>query len=206
MSLEPALLQQATRHLKRRDCVLRPVIERVGPATLKREKNRFQALVRSIIAQQISGKAARAIWQRLHASVKPRRLTADVIFGFSVDQLRSLGLSPQKAGYVHDLAARVADGRLRLSRAHRMTDQQVIEELTQVKGIGEWTAHMFLIFSLGRPDVLPHGDFGVRVAIRDLYGLDDLPDKEQSLAIAEPWRPYASIAAWYCWRSLDNGP
>lgn len=205
MSLDPGLLELATLHLRRRDPVLRPVIDRVGPVTLKLERNRFQALVRSIIAQQISGKAARSIWQRLHAAVRPRRVTADVIAAIPMERLRQLGLSPQKAAYIHELAAHVADGRVRLSRAHRMTDDEVIEELVQVKGIGVWTAQMFLIFSLGRPDVFPHSDYGVRAAIRNLYGLDDLPNKEQSIAIAEPWRPYASIAAWYCWRSLDNG-
>lgn len=205
MPLDPGTLEQATRHLRRRDPVLRTVIKRVGPVTMKLERNRFQALVRSIIAQQISGKAARSIWKRLHTAVKPRRLTPEVIAGIPIDQLRSLGLSSQKASYVHDLAARVADGQVRLSRAHRMTDDEVVDELVTVKGIGEWTAHMFLIFSLGRLDVLPHGDFGVRAAIRNLYGLPDLPNREQSVAIAQPWRPYASIAAWYCWRSLDNG-
>jgi len=205
MSFDPELLKQATRHLRRRDPVLRPVIKRVGPVTMKLEKNRFQALVRSIIAQQISGKAARSIGQRLHELVKPRRLTPELIAAIPIERLRAVGLSPQKASYLHDLAARVADGRVRLSRAHRMTDEEVIEELIQVKGVGVWTAQMFLIFSLGRPDVFPHGDFGVRAAIRNLYGLADLPNREQSFAIAEPWRPYASIAAWYCWRSLDNG-
>jgi DNA-3-methyladenine glycosylase II len=204
MSFDPDTAIKAMRHLRRRDPVLRPVIERVGPVAVKLEKNRFQALVRSIIAQQISGKAARSIWLRLHASVKPRRLTADVIAAIPIEQLRSLGLTPQKASYIHDLAAHVAEGRVRLGRAHRMTDEEVIEELVQVKGIGVWTAQMFLIFSLGRPDVFPHGDYGVRAAIRNLYGLPDLPDKEQSFAIAAPWRPYASIAAWYCWRSLDG--
>lgn len=205
MSFDPELLKLATRHLRRRDPVLRPVIERVGPVTMKLEKNRFQALVRSIIAQQISWKAARAIWERLHGLVKPRRLTPEVIAAIPIEELRQIGLSQQKARYLHDLAARVADGRVRLSRVHRMADDEVIEELVQVNGIGVWTAQMFLIFSLGRPDVLPHGDFGVRAAIRNLYALDELPNREQSFAIAEPWRPYASIAAWYCWRSLDNG-
>src|SRR5262245_31030096 len=170
MSFDPDLLKQATRHLRRRDPVLRTVIERVGPVTVKLEKNRFQALVRSIIAQQISAKAARAIWRRLHELVKRRRLTPEVVAALPIDQLGAVGLSPQKAGYLHDLAAHVADGRVRLRQAHRMTDEDVIEELIQVKGIGVWTAQMFLIFSLGRPDVFPHGDFGVRAAIRNLYG------------------------------------
>jgi len=204
MSFDPELVNKAMRHLRRRDPVLRPVIARIGPVTVKLEKNRFQALVRSIIAQQISGKAARSIWLRLHASVRPRRLTAEVIAAIPIEHLRSLGMSSQKSSYIHELAAHVADGRVRLSRAHRLTDDEVIEELVQVKGIGEWTAQMFLIFSLGRPDVFPHGDYGVRAAIKKLYGLSDLPNKAQSFAIAEPWRPYASIAAWYCWRSLDG--
>lgn len=204
MSFDSDLLKQATRHLRRRDPVLRPVIERVGPVTMKLEKNRFQALVRSIIAQQISWKAARSIGQRLHELVTPRRLTPAAIAAIPINQLRAVGLSPQKASYLHDLAAQVAGGRVRLSRTQRMTDDEVIDELVQVKGIGVWTAQMFLIFSLGRPDVLPHGDYGVRAAIRNLYGLAELPNREQSFAIAEPWRPYASIAAWYCWRSLES--
>jgi DNA-3-methyladenine glycosylase II len=204
MSFDPELATRALRHLRRRDPVLRPVIERVGPVTMKLQKNRFQALVGSIIAQQISSKAARAISKRLLASVRPRRLTPEVVAAIPIEQLRAIGLSSQKASYIHDLAAHVADGRVRLSRAHRLTDDEVIEELIQVKGIGVWTAQMFLIFSLGRPDIFPHGDYGVRAAIRNLYGLPDLPNKEQSFAIAEPWRPYASIAAWYCWKSLDG--
>ena len=206
MSFDSDLLATATRHLRRRDPVLRGVIERVGPVTVKLEKNRFQALIRAIIAQQISGKAARAIGQRLLDSIRPQRLTPEVVAAIPIEQLRALGLSSQKASYIHDLAAHVSDGRVKLSRAQRMTDDEVIEQLVQVKGIGVWTAQMFLIFSLGRPDVFPHGDYGVRAAIRNLYGLADLPNKEQSVAIAEPWRPYASIAAWYCWRSLDDIP
>ena len=195
MSFDPDILTRATRHLRRRDPVLRAVIERVGPVTVKLEKNRFHALVRSIIAQQISGKAARAIGQRLVDSIRPQRLTPETVAAIPLDQLRSLGMSLQKASYIHDLAAHVADGRVKLNRTPRMTDDEIIEQLVQVKGVGVWTAQMFLIFSLGRPDVFPHADYGVRAAIRNLYGLPDLPNKQQSFAIAEPWRPYASIAA-----------
>lgn len=197
-------IRAAQRHLRRADPVLADVIRSVGPFSIRLEKNRFQALVRSIIAQQISGKAARSIWNRLQESIRPRRLTADVIAATPIDELRSLGLSPQKASYVHDLAAKVSGGSVRLHRAQRMSDDEVIAELIQVKGIGVWTAQMFLIFSLGRMDVFPHDDLGVRMAIRNLYGLDDLPDKPRSLSIAQPWRPYATVAAWYCWRSLDG--
>jgi DNA-3-methyladenine glycosylase II len=125
------------------------------------------------------------------------------VAALSTQQLRAAGLSPQKTSYLHDLAAKVRDGTVRLDRVHRMSDEEVIAELIQVKGIGVWTAQMFLMFSLGRPDVFPHDDLGIRAALRKLYGLADLPRREESLAIAEPWRPYATIACWYCWRSLD---
>ena len=122
----------------------------------------------------------------------------------SVDELRSTGISPQKASYLHDLAARVQSGSLQLNRLSQHTDDRVIEQLVEVKGIGVWTAQMFLMFSLGRLDVFPHGDLGIRTAIRDLYGLDELPDQKTAEPIAEPWRPYATIASWYLWRSTDE--
>ena len=202
---DEATIRAATRHLKRSDPVMAGAMRGVGPFTLRLERNRFQALVRSIISQQISGKAAQSIGRRLQAAIRPRRMTADVIAAIPIEQLRTFGFSPQKASYLHDLAAKVSSGQIRLHRMHRMSDEEVIAELIQVKGIGVWTAQMFLIFSLGRHDVFPHDDFGVRMAIKRLYGLPDLPRKEQSLAIAAPWRPYASVASWYCWRSLDNG-
>jgi DNA-3-methyladenine glycosylase II len=117
--------------------------------------------------------------------------------------LRSVGLSPQKASYVTDLVKKVNDETVNLRQIGRLSDEQAIDQLIQVKGIGRWTAQMFLIFSLGRLDVFPHDDLGVRSAIRDNYGLADLPDKEMAIKIAEPWRPYATVASWYCWQSLD---
>ena len=130
-------------------------------------------------------------------------MTAATLTQFTVDQLRSVGLSPQKASYVADLARKVNDGTVDLRQIGRLSDERVVEQLTQVRGIGRWTAQMFLIFSLGRLDVFPHDDLGVRTAIRDRYGLADLPDKQTAHAIAAPWRPYASVASWYCWRTLD---
>ena len=124
---------------------------------------------------------------------------------FSPEQIRSAGVSPQKARYILDLAANVQDGRVDLRQIGRFSDERVIEQLTKVKGIGRWTAQMFLIFSLGRLDIFPHDDLGVRKAIRNRYGLNELPDKETSCSIAEKWRPFASVASWYCWRSLDLG-
>jgi DNA-3-methyladenine glycosylase II len=196
-------IQQALRHLRRADPVMRSVIRRAGPFTLQRRRNRFQALVFSILAQQISGKAAAAIRGRLLDYLKPQQLSPAAIAKLTLQELRSIGLSQQKASYVLDLAQRVTSGELHLAQISRMPDERVIEALTEVKGIGVWTAQMFLIFSLGRPNVFPHDDLGVRVAIRNLYGLDELPNKEMSHKIAAPWRPYASVASWYCWRSLE---
>ncbi len=197
--LKPTDIQKARRHLREADPVMRVVIDAVGPFTLRLERDRFGMLVRSIISQQISTSAARSIRRRL------RELAPDMkaIAQLTIDQLRSVGLSPQKASYVADLARKVNDGTVDLRQIGRLSDERVVEQLTQVRGIGRWTAQMFLIFSLGRLDVFPHDDLGVRTAIRDRYGLADLPDKHTAHAIAAPWRPYASVASWYCWRTLD---
>lgn len=203
MRLTPTQIQIARRHLRAADPVMKVIIDAVGPYTLRFERDRFAMLVRSIVSQQISTNAARAIRRRLQELAGPQGLTAQNLARFGMEQLRSVGLSPQKASYVADLACKVNDGTVDLRRMGRLSDEDVVETLTQVKGIGRWTAQMFLIFSLGRPDVFPHDDLGVRTAIRDRYGLEELPDKEASHAIAAPWRPYASVASWYCWRSLD---
>jgi DNA-3-methyladenine glycosylase II len=190
-------------HFRRRDPVIARVIERVGPLTLRPQRDRFGMLVRSILAQQISTAAARSIRQRLLNLIAPQKLRPEVIAGISIERLRTAGLSPQKASYLHDLAAKVADGSVRLSRVGRMSDDEVIEELTQVKGIGVWTAQMFLIFSLGRLDVFPPDDLGIRTAIRNLYGLDELPKRDACREIGDRWRPLATAGTWYCWRSLE---
>lgn len=203
MKLTPAQIQIACRRLRTADPVMRLMIDAVGPYTLRFEKDRFGLLVRSIVSQQISTIAARAIRKRLLELAGPEGLTAANLSRFTTDSLRSVGLSSQKATYVADLARKVNDGTVDLQRIARLSDDRVVELLTQVKGIGRWTAQMFLIFSLGRPDVFPHDDLGVRTAIRDRYGLAALPDKPTSLAIASAWRPFASVASWYCWRTLD---
>lgn len=182
---------------------MREVIRQAGPFKMRRRRNRFQALVFSILGQQISGKAAAAIRGRLIDHLKPEQISPQAIARLTPQTLRTLGVSPQKSGYLLDLAERVLNGELQLNRMARMSDEKVIEALIQVKGIGVWTAQMFLMFSLGRPDVFPHDDLGVRSAIRNLYGLEDLPTKEVSHKIAATWRPYASVASWYCWRSLE---
>jgi DNA-3-methyladenine glycosylase II len=198
-------IRRAVRHLRTADPVMRDLMKKAGPFTLKPRRDRFHTLVGSIISQQISGKAADSIHGRLKERVAPDRISAESLLRLSPEELRKVGVSPQKAKYLHDLAERVATGNLRLNTLARLSDEKVIEALIQVKGIGVWTAQMFLIFSLGRLDVFPHDDLGVRVAIRNLYGLSDLPDKVASHRIAAPWRPYASVGAWYCWRSLDLG-
>jgi DNA-3-methyladenine glycosylase II len=198
-------VQLAMRHLRRADPVMRDVIRRAGPFTLRLHRNRFRSLVFSILGQQISGKAAAAIRARLVEHLKPGQISPQSIARLTPAELRTIGLSTQKSVYVLDLAKRVVEGELKLNRVARMPDEEVIQALMQVKGIGVWTAQMFLIFSLGRLDVFPHDDLGVRMAIRNLYGLDELPNKETSHRIATPWRPYSTIASWYCWRSLEFG-
>ena len=196
-------IQKARRHLRAADPVMKAVIEAVGPFTLRLERDRFGMLVRFIISQQISTSASRSIRRRLQELAGPDGLKAANLAQFTGDQLRSVGLSPQKASYIFDLARTVCDGSVDLRQIGRLSDERIVEQLTQVKGIGRWTAQMFLIFSLGRLDVFPHDDLGVRTAIRNRYGLADLPDKNTAVAIAASWRPYATVASWYCWRTLD---
>ena len=196
-------IQRGVRHLRKADPVLGEVIRKSAPFQLRLHHDRFQALVFSILAQQISGSAARSIRKKLELFLQPEGVSPERICGLHVEDLRKVGLSKQKASYILDLAQRVHRGELELRRMGRLSDESVIEALVQVKGIGVWTAQMFLIFSLGRLDVFPHTDLGVRTAIQRLYGLEELPDREVSHRIAAPWRPYASIASWYCWRSLE---
>lgn len=197
------LRRTALRHLRRSDPVMRRIVSEVGPFTLKPERNRFSMLVRSIISQQISTSAARSIRLRLEQLVAPAKISPESLVGLDETALRSVGLSPQKTAYISDLAKKALDGHLELRTIGRCSDEAVIERLTQVKGIGRWTAQMFLIFALGRLDVFPEADLGIRMAIRNLYGLPDLPDSTTGHTIAKSWRPYATVASWYCWRSLE---
>jgi DNA-3-methyladenine glycosylase II len=160
-------------------------------------------LVRSIIGQQISVAAARSIQRQIEELVAPAKLTPSSVLHLSDLELRSAGLSAQKCGTVRELAEKVELGKVRLRTIGALCDEAVINELTQVKGIGRWTAQMFLIFAIGRLDVFPSGDLGVRTAIRNLYQLKELPDNATSEGIASCWKPFASVGSWYCWRSLD---
>ena len=196
-------IETALQHLKRVDPVMRTLIDRAGPFTLKLERDRFGMLVRSILSQQISTKAAQSIRLKLEERLKPHCVSAAVIQEQSDDELRAVGLSRQKVSYLKDLTARVLEQRLRLDQVGRLSDEAAIEELIQVKGIGRWTAQMFLMFSLGRLDVFPHEDLVIRSSIQELYQFEELPSKPQLLAVAAPWKPYSTVASWYCWRSID---
>lgn len=190
-------------HFRRRDPVLHDVIGQVGPCQLKPNRDRFGMLVRSIISQQISTSAARSIREKLERVAGPLGTTPETIRGLSVEQLRAAGLSTQKTTYLRDLAEKVTDGSVRLRTIGRRTDEEIVEELTQVKGIGRWTAQMFLIFALNREDVFPIDDFGVRSAMQSLYELPENASRAAFLEIGARWSPYASIGSWYCWRYLD---
>ena len=187
--------------------MLGTIIERVGACRLepRREGTHYEALVRSIVFQQLSGKAARTIHDRFRALYPRNRPRPELVRETDDASLRGAGLSRQKIGYLRDLSARVTDGSLPLAHLGRLPDDAIIEHLVQVKGIGRWTVQMFLMFRLGRPDVLPELDLGVQNAIQRAYKLRKRPTPKDVLRIGEPWRPYASVASWYLWRSLENG-
>jgi DNA-3-methyladenine glycosylase II len=195
-------MRHAVLHLKKSDPVLRAIIEKVGPFRMEYGKPTFHALAESILYQQLNGKAAATIFKRFtDAAGDP--LTPEGILALTDAQMRTVGLSKQKTAYLRDLAAKTKAGLLEFEKLSTLPDMEVIEHLTQVKGIGVWTAHMFLMFTLRRPDVLPTGDYGVRVAIKKYYRKRKLPKPKDMEKIAKSWAPYRSIACWYLWRSLD---
>jgi len=198
-SLEP---QQ---HIARADPRLAAVIARVGPPDLPVRRGRYATLVRAVIGQQVSMAAARSIYAKLR-SAAGGYVTPERVGRLREPELRAVGLSRQKALYIGDLTARVADGSLRLDRLDRFDDDEVVSALTEVNGVGRWTAEMFLMFVLARPDVLPLGDLGIREGFRRVYRLRKPPTPARMRALAEPWRPYRSIGSWYLWRSLEIDP
>ena len=199
---------RAQRLLRRRDPILADLIRKHGRCGLAaaQRTDHFSALVRAIVGQQLSTKAAATIYRRFVELLPEQQVSAASIACATDDDLRAVGLSRQKSAYLRDLCARVADGRLQLDALDRMTDEEVITALSQVKGIGRWTAEMFLIFRLHRPDVLPVGDLGIVNAVKKVYRLRKKPTPERIVKIGEAWRPYRSVASWYLWRSLDNEP
>jgi DNA-3-methyladenine glycosylase II len=199
---------RARRLLLRRDPVLAALIKAHGPCGLAaaQRKDHFSALVRAITFQQLSTKAAATIYGRLMALVPGEAPTPEALARLTEDQLRSAGMSRQKGAYLRDLSEKVMSGSLDLDALESMTDEDVIKSLVQVKGIGRWSAEMFLIFRLHRPDVLPVGDLGIVTAIQRAYRWRKRPTPARMMKLGEAWRPYRSVASWYLWRSLDNVP
>jgi len=193
----------------RRDPVLGAVIKRIGACGMaeRQRKDHLTALIGSIVSQQLSTKAAATIFGRFVALFPDNAISgAAAIAAIDDVRLRGVGLSGQKVGYLRDLCARIGDGRLDLAALDALDDEEVIERLTAVKGFGRWTAEMFLMFRLHRPDVLPVGDLGIQNAVQRLYRLRKRPDPKRLMKLGEPWRPYRSVACWYLWQSLRNTP
>jgi DNA-3-methyladenine glycosylase II len=191
-------------YLKGRDARLARVIDRVGACRLvpRAEGSHFTALARAIVFQQLSGKAASTIYGRFAALAGGDEPTPARLNELSDEALRGVGLSRQKLGYLRDLARHAEDGHF--ERLHELPDEEIIAEVTAVKGVGVWTAQMFLMFRLGRPDVLPVLDLGIKKGVQKVYGLRKLPDAKKIEGLAEPWRPYRTVACWYLWRSLES--
>lgn len=196
-------MQKALKHLKKADPVLATIIERVGPFTMQYREPVFRTLVRSIVYQQLNGTAALSIFNRLLAAVN-EDLTPEAVLKLRPQRMRNLGLSQQKTTYIRELARMTRAGEIEFERLGEWEDAEIVTHLTRVKGVGVWTVHMFLIFALRRPDVLPVGDLGVRMAIKKAYGLAELPTPAEMQKIAASWKPWCSIASWYLWRSLEN--
>jgi DNA-3-methyladenine glycosylase II len=202
---------EADEHLLGADKVLAGVMREGGPIDPETDRrgsrpDPFQALLRAIVGQQLSTKAARSIWERVVAVLGSETPSPPAVLASDPDELRGAGLSRSKVSFMQDLSERIRDGRLDLEAVGELADEDVIAELIEVKGIGRWTAEMFLMFHLARPDVISAGDLGIRRAIQIAYGLDDLPGPEEMERIAEPWRPHRTLACLYLWRSLANEP
>lgn len=205
----PATLAVAMHQLQKRDALLAPIIQRYGPPAITPHNNYYQSLVESIISQQLSVKAADTILQRFIALFPGKSFPepADLLVVDS-EALRSAGLSRQKASYIQDVAVKILDGSVRFDHLDQLDNEAVIAELTAIKGVGIWTVHMFLIFCMGRLDVFPVGDLGIKNGMRALYDLSEKPTTEQLESIVQKnnWHPYQSVASWYIWQSLDNKP
>jgi DNA-3-methyladenine glycosylase II len=196
-------MKTAITHLKKSDAVLAAIIDRAGAYKIHYREPGFETLVRSIVSQQLNGRAADTIFGRLSAAAKADPMTPESILKLRPAKMRSLGLSGQKMKYIRELARMTRDGEVNFEHCVTLEDDAVVEHLTRVKGVGVWTVHMFLMFALRRHDVLPTGDLGIRMAMKKAYALEDLPKPEEMEKIAAAWRPYSSVACWYLWRSLE---
>jgi len=195
-------MKEAIDHLRRADPVMSGIIDRVGEYRIRFRRPDFETLVKSIIYQQLSGRVAGVIFERL-AKAAGGKVTPENVLKLRPSRMRKLGLSGQKTAYIRDLARHTRKGTVAFKGLGRLSDEQVVEQLTRVKGVGPWTVHMFLIFALRRRDVLPTGDLGIRNAIRKAYELKELPAPAEMEAMAVRWRPYCTVASWYLWRSLE---
>lgn len=193
------IITEATTHLSNIDPIMRTTIEQIGPCTLKPDPDIFNSLVDAIVSQQISVKAADAILARVRAAMPGGVVTPDALAGYNSDTLRPLGLSAQKARYILSLVEHIQNGQLVLEELPSLGDEEIIQRLTMVKGIGRWTAEMVLIFTLGRADVLPVDDLGFLEGVRAAYNLPERPKRTEMLERGEPWRPYRTFATWYMW-------
>ncbi len=204
----PDYWEDACRHLARRDRVMKKLIPRFGDACLSSRGDAFTTLARSIVGQQISVKAAQSVWDRFAAAVggPSTRLKPAAVRGLPLDALRGAGLSARKAEYLRDLAGHFADGRVHVADWQAMDDEAIITELVAIRGIGRWTAEMFLIFHLMRPDVLPLDDLGLIKGISLNYFSGEPVSRAEAREVAEAWAPFRSVATWYIWRSLDPLP
>lgn len=204
----PAELARAAAYLTKHDPILAVIIDEAGLPTITPHQNYYWSLMSSIISQQLSVKAADTIEKRFLTLFGDDIPQPDAIIAKSIDELRTAGLSGAKATYIRDLAQHVIDGKLKFDHFPKLSNEQIIVELVAVKGIGEWTAHMFLMFCMGRLDVLATGDLGIRNGVKALYNLPTVPTPAQvsEIAGANHWQPYATAACWYIWHSLDNAP
>ena len=201
---EPRAFQLGIEHVSRVDPQIRQLVRKLGLIEFETGEDPFESLVEAIISQQLSGKSAESIFNRLKTLVKSENIDAHVIKKTPASKLRKAGVSPQKSRYLKDLSSQVVKGTLDLNSLKMKPDDEVVRILDEARGIGPWTAQMFLLFTLGRPDVLPVGDLGIQMAIRRVYSLRKLPTAEKIEKIASKWHPYCSIASLYLWHSTDS--
>ena len=204
----PITFQKAAEHLSSHDAILADVIKNAPLPAFVPHKNYYQELVESIISQQLSVKAAATILKRFKELFSADFPTPEDILATDIEVLRGVGLSRQKGSYIKDLAIRVLEGSIQFSHLDSLSNREVIDELVQIKGVGVWTVHMFLLFCMGRLDVLPTGDLGIKNGMYKLYDLPEKPTPEdmEMIALNNNWHPYESVASWYVWHSLDNKP
>ena len=196
-------MRKAMDVLKNADPVLAALIETAGPYRIRYSPPDFETLVKAIVYQQLSGKVAATIFGRLQAAAGDGRLTSEAALKLTPQTMRALGLSRQKIGYIRDIAGHTQSGETDFTALSKMKDEEAVRVLTSLKGVGVWTAQMFLIFALRRKDVLPSGDLGIRAAVKKAYGFEALPAPAEVDTVGEKWRPYRTVASWYLWRSLE---